>query len=466
MKKRIKPVIVILLAIVALGGGYWFYRQNPDTLVQLQRRLGILGEAQASETHAVSGYIEADEINLAAETSGRIIRITLEEGDLAQRGQILVELDTALSEADVRQAEARIATANAQLAKIKAGVRAEEIAKAEAAVAVAEAAAEAAYTRWQDAIRLRDNPQELDRQIDAARTTAELAKLSIDYSVPLKDAGEALWELGQHNWEYAHERHRLCADHPITGEEICVNRTFPEGEKRAASTAWNYAGADRWEAWVDLNGAVAERGDAEAALNDLLRLRNDPQEAQIGVAQAEAAYKTALAEVEVAKAGLEILAAGPRAEQIAVAEAQIRQAEASLKRLNVQRDKHTLVAPLAGWVVEQSAHEGEMAVPGATLLTLADLTNVTLTVYVPEPDVDTVAIGQDVMVFVDTFPDTPFTGYVTYVSDEAEFTPKNIQTREERTTTVFAVKIKLENEDQRLKPGMPADAVLSAVPNL
>jgi multidrug resistance efflux pump len=149
-----------------------------------------------------------------------------------------------------------------------------------------------------------------------------------------------------------------------------------------------------------------------------------------------------------------------------VAEAQVRQAEASLRVLNVQRDKHTLVAPLAGWVVEQSAHEGEMAVPGATLLTLADLTNVTLTVYVPEPDIDTVSIGQNVMVFVDTFPDTSFTGYVTYISDQAEFTPKNIQTREERTTTVFAVKIKLENANQRLKPGMPADAILPEGPSL
>ncbi len=211
---------------------------------------------------------------------------------------------------------------------------------------------------------------------------------------------------------------------------------------------------------------MAERDDVEIALNDLLRLRNDPQEAQIKVAQAEATYQTALAEVEVAKARLEILKAGPRREQIAVAEAQVGQAEASLKALNVQRDKHTLVAPLAGWVVEQSAHQGEMAVPGASLLTLADLTNVTLTVYVPEPDVDTVSIGQNVTVFVDTFPEMAFTGHITYISDQAEFTPKNIQTREERVNTVFAVKIKLENEDQRLKPGMPADAILSEGPKL
>lgn len=465
MKNKVKIVILMLLVVALVGGGYWTYRQNPNLLVGLQMRLGVLGEAQASEMHTVSGYIEADEINLAAETSGRIMRITVDEGDLAQRDQILVELDTALLEADVRQAEAKIATAKAQLAKIKAGVRAEEIATAEAAVVVAEAAAEAAYTQWQDAIRLRDNPQELDMQIDAARTAAELAKLRIAYSVPLKDAGEAMYELGKHNWEYSLEPHRFCGKHPITGKSICVTRSFPEGEQRAASTAWNYAGADMWQSWVGLNDAVAERGDAETALNDLLRLRNDPQEAQIRVAQAEAAYKTALAEAEVAKAGLEILKAGPRTEQLAVAESQVRQAEASLRALNVQRDKHTLVASLAGWVVEQSAYEGEIAVPGATLLTLADLTNVTLTVYVPEPDIDTVSIGQNVTVFVDTFPDTPFTGCVIYISDEAEFTPKNIQTREERTTTVFAVKIKLENEDQRLKPGMPADAILPAGPS-
>ncbi len=465
MKNKIKPLILILLLIVAVGGGYWYYPQKPDALVQLQQRLGLLSQAQAREIDMASGYIEADEINVASEISGRISRIAVEEGDLVHSGQLLVELDTALLEAEVQQVEAKIATAKAQLAKIKAGVRPEEIAKAEAAVAVAEAKSEAAYTQWQDAIRLRDNPQELDMQIDAARTAVELARLRIGHSVPLKDAGEAMYELGKHNWEYIQEPQRFCGTHPISKRKVCVNYTFKEGEQQAANTAWNYAGADMWAAWVKLNSAVAARDDAETVLNDLLRLRNDPQEAQIRVTQAEAAHKTARVEVEVAKAQLEILKAGPRLEQIALAEAQVKQAEANLSALDGQRDKHILVAPLAGWVVEQSTNEGELAVPGTTLLTLADLTKVTLTVYVPEPDVDTVSIGQKVTVFVDTFPDIPFTGSVTYISDEAEFTPKNIQTREERTTTVFAVKIKLENEDQRLKPGMPADAVLSVEPN-
>jgi HlyD family secretion protein len=102
-----------------------------------------------------------------------------------------------------------------------------------------------------------------------------------------------------------------------------------------------------------------------------------------------------------------------------------------------------------------------MAVPGTPLLTLADLSSLTLVVYVPEPDINLVSVGQQVKVKVDAFPDETFTGQVSFINDEAEFTPKNVQTKEERANTVFAVKIKLEDEVQQLKPGMPADAILA-----
>lgn len=466
MKRKLKILIIILLVVGALGGSYGYVSQNPDVFSQLQLKSGLLGEAEASGGLTVSGYIEADEASVAAETKGRIIQITADEGDFVQKEQVLIMLDAALLDADIQQAEARVATARANLAKVKAGVRVEEIATAEAAVAVAEAEAAAAYTRWQDAITVRDNPQELDRQIDAARTAVALAELQIEYARPLKDAGEAVWELRQQQWDYAQDSQRFCGSHPVTGDKICKTISFPEGVRQDTGVAWNYAGVEMWAAWVDLNSSVSERADAETALNDLLRLRNDPQEAQLKVTQAEAAYKTALTQVDVAKAQLEILKAGPRAQQVTVAQAQVKQTEASLAALQVQRDKHTLVAPLAGWTVERMAHEGELAVPGAPLLTLADLTDLTLTVYVPEPAIGLVSLGQKVQVFVDTFPGEPFIGQVTYISDEAQFTPKNVQTRAERVNTVFAVKIKLENEDQRLKPGMPADAILSEGPEL
>lgn len=201
MKHKLIPVLIILLVAGAVGGGYWYFSQNPAALTQLQLKLGLIDQDQAGGVYRVSGYIEADEVAVAAETRGRITRLAADEGDWIEAGQTLVELDTALLEAEVEQAQAKIATARANLAKIEAGVRAEEIAKAEAAVAVAEAKAAAAYTQWQDALTLRDNPQELNMQIDAARTALQLAELKIVYAAPLKDAGEAVWDLRQQQWD-------------------------------------------------------------------------------------------------------------------------------------------------------------------------------------------------------------------------------------------------------------------------
>jgi len=487
MKHKIIRLIVILLILGAVGGGYGYFRQHPDQLSQIQLQLGLTSQANAGEDSSASGFIEAEEVSLAAELQGRITRIAAKEGDYVQASQVLVVLDTDLLDTEVQQAQAKIATAKAQLAKIKAGVRAEEIAKAEAAVTQVEANAAAAHTLWQDALTLRDNPQELDIQIDAAQTNLKLAELRVEYAIPFKDAAESMNDLQEQQVRIIEEGRNFHLELPrdasglslpsnvelsedlegaAPGDDIRADYEFPEGTKRQAWTNWNLATTDEWQRWVDLNSAQANWANAETALNDLLTLRNDPQPAQIKVAQAEAVYQIALAEVEVAKAQLNILKAGARQEQIAVAEAQVKQAEASLAALQVQRDQHTLIAPLAGWVVDQTADEGEMATPGATLLTLADLNNLTLTVYVAEPNIGRVVIGQEIEVLVDAFPGEPFTGHITFISDKAEFTPKNIQTKEERANTVFAVKIKLENPDQRLKPGMPADAILFEGPQL
>lgn len=465
MKHKLRRIIPILVLAGLVGAGYWYLNQNPDELTRVKTQFGLLDDAELSAEQSVSGFIEAEEITIAAETKGRITRIDAREGDFVEVGQVLVQLDTALLDAETAQARAKVETAKAHLAKVKAGARAEEIAKAEAAVAVAEANAQAAKVLWENAMRLRDTPQELDRQIDAAKTALELADLQIEFAIPVKNAGEAMYELGHQQFDFAYDTHRMCVN-PPRGSEICKTFTLPEAVKQNAGVAWNLAGADMWESWVDLNSAVAARDDAEIALNDLLRLRNDPQAAQVKVTQAEAAYKTARVEVDAAQAQLALLQAGSRTEQIALAQAQVEQAEANIAALSVDRDKHALTAPAAGWVVEQPAHEGEMAVPGAALLTLADLSDVTLTVYVPEPDIDAISIGQTVDVFVDTFPNKPFTGQITFINDEAEYTPKTVQTKEERINTVFAVKIKLENEDQLLKPGMPADAILPGGSNL
>jgi HlyD family secretion protein len=461
MIHKLRPIIVLLIIAGLAYGGYRYFRQHPEMVTAIKVRMGLMTPAEAAGIYLVSGYIEADEVSVTAETRGRITAILADEGDPVTAGQTIATLDTALLEAKIRQAEAHIATANAQLAKVKAGIRPEEIGKAEAAVAVAQAAADAAKVRWQDAITLRDNPQELEMQIEAARTALQLAGLQIAANIPAKDASETMYELGQSNWEFATDEHRFCKVIPGLGK-MCQDVDLPEGVKQDAGVAWNLSGADMWQSWVNLNTSVTQRDDAQTQLDDLLQLRDDPQAANVQVAQADAAYQSAQAQVAVAKAQLAVMEAGTRTEQVSVAEAQVSQAESSLVALQVDHDKATLTAPGSGWVVKKLANVGEMAPAGGSLLTLANLDDLKLTVYVPEPDIDMVSVGQTVQVYVDTFPGQPFTGQINYISSNAEFTPKNVQTKEERVNTVFAVKIKLDNQTQQLKPGMPADAVLAS----
>jgi len=162
----------------------------------------------------------------------------------------------------------------------------------------------------------------------------------------------------------------------------------------------------------------------------------------------------------VAQAKLIELKAGPTPEEIAVAEAQVALAQASLSGLLAQKDKMMLRSPIEGVVASRSASAGEAALPGATLLTVANLDEVKLTIYVPEDELQRVYLGQEVQVQVDSFPGRVFTGTVSYISQQAEFTPKNVQTEKERVNMVFAVKVRLPNPQYLLKPGMPADAVL------
>jgi multidrug resistance efflux pump len=189
-------------------------------------------------------------------------------------------------------------------------------------------------------------------------------------------------------------------------------------------------------------------------------MRDNPQELNAQIAQAEAQYRAAEAAVGMAQAQLDGLKAGATSEEIAIAEAQVEQAQAALAKLTVQRDKQTLVAPVGGVVLEINVHAGELAMPGGTMLTLGDLDHVNLTVYVPEDKLGQVKLGQAVAVSVDSFPGQSFEGAVVRIADEAEFTPRNVQTKEERVNMVFAVEVRIPNPDYKLKPGVPADAAI------
>lgn len=119
--------------------------------------------------------------------------------------------------------------------------------------------------------------------------------------------------------------------------------------------------------------------------------------------------------------------------------------------------KEMIHSPLAGVVLERSYEPGEFAAPGAPLITVADLEDLTLTVYLPEDRYGAIKLGQSYPVTVDSYPGERFTGTVTHIADKAEFTPRNVQTSDSRKTTVFAIKLSLPPSGGKLKPGMPAD---------
>jgi HlyD family secretion protein len=462
MRQRlVETSIIIVLLLVTVGLGYWIFSHYAQVWRPLVAEVGLAPPEAQPAGIAASGFIEVRQVDVAPEVSGRIARLAVDEGDQVTQDQVLAQIDTDLLDANIAEAQAAVSMAQAQLAHVEAGTRSEEIAVAQALLVQAAAKRDAAYQAWQDAILLRDNPQELDMQIAATRS--ELASLEhrIEQLAALKDGAQLIDDLRGRQVTIVEQGFDYSVTIPGDGK-ISGHVSAPEGEKRQAWAGWNLATTDLWQAWVGLNQAVARQDVARQELSNLLAVRNNPQQAEIKVAQADADYQQALAEVGTAQANLRKAQAGATSEQIQLARTQVDQAVSALDVLQVQRQKYTVYAPMSGMVIKRVVHEGENALPGETLLTLGNLDSVDLTVYVPEPDVGQVTWQQPVNVTVDSFPNQVFVGEVVWISDQAEYTPKNVQTQAERVTTVFAVKVRIPNPEHKLKPGMPADAVLLA----
>lgn len=162
----------------------------------------------------------------------------------------------------------------------------------------------------------------------------------------------------------------------------------------------------------------------------------------------------------LAEQGYNKLVSGTRGEEIAAARARRDQASAQTDALRKRISDAAVVSPLAGTVTERSVEEGEMVQPNGALLKITQLEKVHLMIYVTEKELAGVKLGQSVKISIDAYADRTFPGTVTYISPVAEFTPRNIQTKEDRTKLVFGVKVEAANPDNLLKAGMPADAVI------
>ena len=210
-----------------------------------------------------------------------------------------------------------------------------------------------------------------------------------------------------------------------------------EVSAQVESAVADLAGAERELARMQ---ALFDKGSGTTRSRDDARTRRDMAAARL------AAIRQALARAE----------AGSRPEEIAAARARVASAEARLAQLEQQLKDAVLVSPLAGVLTERLAEPGELLQAGTPLAVVTNLAEAWLTVYVTEPDLGRIRIGQEAEVRTDDGQSR--TGRITFIASKAEFTPKNVQTRDERVKLVFKVKVGLDNADGLFKPGMPAEA--------
>lgn len=371
-----------------------------------------------------SGFIEGTEVHIASEVAGRVVEITVDEGDPVVQGQVVLRLDDALLRAERTKALAAVAAAEANLARLEAGTRPEEITAARAALSQAEAQRDAALRAVESARRAIENPQDLDLEIAQAEMQVALAEQDVEMA--RADLAEA---------------------------ELLYNVYRQQGGDAERTAALQVEAAR-----AALEGAQARVEGARRYLETLQAMRANPLTLLAQLHAAEGQLEAAEAGVEKARAALEEAEAGPTPEELAVARAQLRQARAMLALVDARVAQLTLTSPITGVVTSRNVHVGETASPGVPLLTVAKLDEVRLVLYVPEDRIGRVRVGQRVEVRVDSFPGRVFVGRVATIAGEAEFTPRNVQTEEERVNLVFAVKVVIPNPDHALKPGMPADA--------
>ena len=394
----------------------------------------------------VTGTIEATQVELGAKTTARIRDIGVDEGDRVRRGDVVAILDSDEFLAEVARLDAAVQVAEAQLKDLRAGARREEIQEAQAAVARAEAqladlvagarreeVQAARQVVAQAEARLRDLEAGARRQeVEQARSTVKSAEATRVMAEREHQRFQSLFEQGL---VAAQDRDRAWQSAEVA-----------RAQERSAKEQLDLVMAGPRPELIE--GAWAEVRQAR----DRLRLLEvGPRPNQVEAAQAE---------VKAARDRLALLEAGPRAGQVEALRAQVAQAEAALAQARVRLRDTRIEAPMDGVVLRRNLEPGATATPGTPVLTLVDPQSLWVRAYIPEVDLGRVRVGQRSRVTVDAFPKEPFEGRVTEIASEAEFTPRNVQTQKERVNLVFRVKIAVANESGRLKPGMPADAVL------
>jgi multidrug resistance efflux pump len=434
---------------------------------------------------SASGIVEAREIAIASELGGRVMSIHVEEGDSVDEDEVLLILDDSMLLVQRDQAAAAVESAQAALEAAQAGEASAsailEAAHAQVEMAMIQVEMELARARaeywlervggWSgtqpDSFNLPEWYFEKGEEITAAHLIMEDAEQNL--TKERSQLQELLEDVGGKALLEAEDRLvEARAGFQIADELWKRLATGDEGQDIRDRIREIHD-----QAIDDLNDAQDDYDDllTKDETESLLEERSNLSVAQEHYQIAQEYYQSLLRgeyDLRVQAAQLALVQAEAGAAQgeaaltqtmslIQSAEHAVNQAKAVLALVEIQLEKMTIRAPEPGVVLTRSVERGEVLAPGLAALTIGDLDELHITVYVPEDRYGEIQLGDKALVSVDSFPDETFDAVVVRIADRAEFTPRNVQTEEDRRTTVYAVQLLVETPLGKLKPGMPAD---------
>ncbi|HQU35381.1 MAG TPA: efflux RND transporter periplasmic adaptor subunit [Anaerolineales bacterium] len=435
--------IIVVLIVLSTIGYYAFRSLAPKENGQLK----------------ASGAIEAVMVNISPEMMGKVLDVSADEGQPVQMGDPLLSLDGSLLAAQRAVASAQLDSANAAL---NTATAAYAVAQQQYDATLNNALAQEQSTRanvWRAT-----NPTEFNQPSwyfsKAERLTAAQAEVDATLA-KLQDAQAKLAELQKSNGN---------ARFMTIEADLAQARLAWETAKAAYDkTVGASNGQDlRDAAQIVLDDAELALDDAQTDYEDALSTdaAADILEARAKVSVAQEIYDTAVDNLRSLQTGADspqVTAASKILEQAKAAmeqaQAAVNTAQANLDLIDTQIAKLTVNAPMDGVILTRNVEPGEFVQPGSVAFAMANLNELTITVYIPEDQYGNISIGQQATVTVDSFPGETFTAEVIHIADQAEFTPRNVQTVEGRSSTVYAVKLKVTDNDGKLKIGMPADVV-------
>ncbi len=350
-----------------------------------------------------SGTIEATQANLAFQVSGRVKDVFFDEGQAVEKNQLLAVLEKEEFNARRDQARSDLMRSRENLKQLETLLE----------------------------LNRKVLPAEVERvEASAQALQSQLAELEAGYRVQEVDQARYAYEQAQFALEEAHKD-------KIRFDRLFERRIIAENDKET----------------TDLKYETALKG-YESAKKGYELLKEGYRKESIATARSKLAEGRAA--LKQAKDNLKKIEASEQ--EVEAGKAQVLSAKATLELAKILLKHTELRAPFNGILVSRNVEPGEVVSPGREVISLADLSQVDLKVFVAETEIGRVKPGQKVEVKIDTFPSKTYAGNVSFISPEGEFTPKIIQTHKERVKLVYLVKIVIPNPNLELKPGMPADA--------